>query len=269
MLKRKLKVSIVIVDYFKADRVLTNVENALSQSGDYEIEIIIIDNSCDGDNQRILSALNGVENVSVIVNLHNEGYVKSCNAGVALSQGDFVFLVNPDIIWVTDDIITKVIRKFYADPEIGIIGTRQVNDDGRIAETVRRFPGFFAQIARRTFLRNLPLVKKYVANYEFSDFDYLVSSDVDWIQSSFMVIKRDVWTLLDGLDSRFFLFMSDPDICYRAWLKNIRVHYMADVLVGADGKRCSAGGFSTIFTSKTLRYHLRDAVYYYLKYFFR
>ena len=259
-------VSIIIVDFFKAPRVVENVKAALLQQGDFRVEVIVIDNSCNENNQRELKVLDGLPGVTLIFNNSNAGYVGACNQGFKLCKGEYIFLVNPDIVWMKDNVLSKVVGTFSTEGSIGIIGVRQENDDGTTPETVRRFPDLLTQIARRTFLRDLPWLRSRVAKYEVTSFDYSVSADVDWVQSSFMAITRDVWLLLGGLDKRFFLFMSDPDICYRAWGHNYRVFYQSDVLVGADGKRCSEGGIRDIFTSKAIRYHLRDAIYYQFKY---
>lgn len=264
-MSRLLVVSIIIVDYFKAERVIANVQSAITQIGDFQFEIIVIDNSCNDNNKRILQELDKQENVSIIFNTNNVGYIKACNQGVGLARGDFIFLVNPDIAWKSNNIITQVVNKFNADTSIGIIGTRQVNDDGTTPDTVRRFPNITAQISRRTFLRKLPWFRSRVADYEVNDFDYSVSADVDWVQSSFMAIRKVVWDSVGGLDTSYFLFMSDPDICYKAWSSGYRVYYMSQITVGADGKRCSAGGFRAVFTNKAVRHHIHDALIYSLK----
>jgi len=261
--------SVIIVDFFKAPRVIENVKAALLQKGNFEIEVIVIDNSCDLRNRNILQELDGLPSVTIVFNYANKGYVDACNQAFYLCRGDYVFLVNPDITWKSSSVLSRVVATFSSNHDIGIVGVRQENDDGTTPETVRSFPDIVTQIARRTFIRNLPWFKSQVKEYELANFDYSVSADVDWIQSSFMAVKRDVWNGVNGLDSRFFLFMADPDICYQTWLKGYRVFYQADVLVGADGKRCSAGGFKEVFFSQALRFHIRDAFIYQLKYLFK
>ncbi|PHS73131.1 MAG: glycosyl transferase family 2 [Cycloclasticus sp.] len=262
-------ISIIIVDFFKAGRVVDNVKGALSQKGAFELEVIVIDNSCDKDNRNKLQNLVELSDVTVIFNDANVGYVEACNQGFDLGSGEYIFLVNPDIVWKSNDIISDIISTFNEAKDIGVIGVRQENDDGSTPEIVRRFPNIVAQISRRTFLRRLPWFESRTAEYEVVDFDYSISTDVDWVQSSFMCVKRNVWLDVNGLDSRFFLFMADPDICYQTWLKGYRVFYQADILVGADGKRCSAGGLGEFFTNQAIRYHLRDAIHYQLKYLFK
>lgn len=265
----KTLISVVIVDYFKAQRVVENVDQVLAQQGNFDIEVIVIDNSVDEENQKILSRLRDHDNVTLVFNEDNIGYTQASNQGAFLCHGDYLFFVNPDIEWKSPAILREIVEIYKEDPSIGIVGTRQLNDDGTVPDTVRRFPDIYSQIIRRTALRHLPLLKNMVEHYEYFNFDYSKTADVDWIQSSFMAISRLAWEKVHGFDSRYFIFMADPDICYKCWEVGYKVHYESGVVVGADGIRCSAGGFSDIFTNKVLRFHIRDAFAYYFKYFFK
>ena len=136
--------------------------------------------------------------------------------------------------------------------------TRTLDEDTRITP-----PGVIVAT-----LDDIPMFKKAVEHYELNDFDYGKSQYVDWIQSSLIIVRGDLWEKIGGLDERYFLFMSDPEICFRAWELNYQVFYNAELTVGADGKRCSAGGFADVFSSKSLQYHILDAIKYQLRHLF-
>ena len=78
---KKILISVVIVDFFKAQRVVHNVERILTQQGDFDIEVIIIDNSMDSGNQQILSQYQDTNNVTLIFNQQNNGYPRGSNQG--------------------------------------------------------------------------------------------------------------------------------------------------------------------------------------------
>ncbi|NQZ90900.1 MAG: glycosyltransferase family 2 protein [Moritella sp.] len=263
---KKILISVVIVDFFKAQRVVHNVERILTQQGDFDIEVIIIDNSMDSGNKKILSQYQDTDNVTLIFNQQNNGYPRGSNQGAYLCNGDYLLFVNPDIEWKSASTLADIVAIYNRDPEIGIVGTRQLNDDGSTPDTVRRFPNLLAQVVRRTSLRNWPLLKGIAEHYEYVEFDYFKSANVDWLQSSFMAISREVWGKIGGFDNRYFIFMADPDICYKCWELGYKVHYESEIVVGADGLRCSDGGFKDVFTSRILRFHIRDAFIYHFHY---
>ena len=73
------KLSIIILDYYKAEKVLKNVSGLLDQIVGFEFDIYIVDNSLDKNNAFLLNTLKGKANVKVIINKENEGYTKPHN----------------------------------------------------------------------------------------------------------------------------------------------------------------------------------------------
>lgn len=264
------KVSIIILDYLKSKRVCENVESIHAQKVDFPFEVIIVDNSCNPLNAEKLKTLKGYPDVKIFINESNVGYIRGNNQGVSHSHGEYILIVNPDIVWRDPHTLQKLIRYMEHHPEIGVLGPKQINDgDGSVAMTVRAFPKLTLQVARRTWLRRLPLVKDWVAHDEMRHLNYNLIQPVDWIQSSFWVTRRSVWDKFDGLDPRYFIFMSDPDYCYKCWKAGLQVVYYPEVAVFADGIRASAGGLKAFFTRWTLRQHLKDAIAYRLAHLFK
>lgn len=260
------KATVIIVDYHKAERVLENVRSLLAQTGGFEIKIIIVDNSVDAKNAEILRQLESEKNVKIIINTENLGYPRANNLGAREAEGEYIFIVNPDIVWRESDTLQKILNYMDANPQIGVLGPAQKNDgDGSRPLVARAFPRLFLQLARRTFLRKLPLVSGWVAHDERQDLDVNLTQEVDWLQSSFFVVRRDLWDGLGGFDENYFLFMADSELCWRAWKNGKKVVYFADTTVYADGKRCSEGGFLDFFRKQAMRWHFKDSLRYSLK----
>lgn len=265
----ELDLLIVIVDYFKADRVVESVKLLQEQVCNRNYRIVILDNSVDADNSKKLQSLVRYDNVKLIVNEKNLGYTKGCNFGASVATSKYIALLNPDILIDNKNSLEMLIDEMEKNNSIGVLGTRQINDNGMTPDSVRGFPNLATLICRRTPLRRLPRLKEQVEKYECINFDYSQSQNVEWIQSSFVIIRRDLWNLINGLDEKYFLFMSDIDICYYAWQLGYKVRYTADIEVKADGQRCSAGGLREVFFDRALQIHIKDAIIYELKNLFR
>lgn len=256
------KATIVILDYKKAPRVVENVRSILAQKKNFEVKIVVVDNSNDVKNAELLQPLASEKNVELIINKGNLGYTKANNLGAKEAEGDYIFIVNPDIIWREEDTLQKMVDYLDANPEVGILGPAQKNDDGTRPLVVRAFPHLFLQIARRTWLRKLPLIKSWVAKDECQDLDPNKTQEVDWLQSSFFAVRKDLWQSLGGFNEDYFLFMADSEMCWRAWKNGKKVVYFAETTVYADGKRCSDGGLLDFFKSKTMQWHFKDSLKY-------
>ena len=263
----KYKATIIILDFLKAQRVTENVESLLRQEVNFDYKIIVIDNSCNEDNANTLRKLEKYGNVQVKINEKNTGYTKAHNDVKKDIEGEYVFVVNPDILSKHEDTLQKMVDFMDKHEQVGIAGPRQINDDGSVAMTVRAFPKFHVQVSRRTFLRHLPLLSKQVAYDEMTHLDYTKAQPVDWIQSSFVVVRKELWDQLGGFDEDYFIFMGDVELCYQAWKKGYEVIYLPQVQVYADGQRASAGGFKAFFKSWVLRQHVKDAIKYQAKHF--
>ena len=255
--------SIVILDFLKSKRVCENVKSILDQEVDFPVDIIVVDNSVNENNAEKLLELTKYPNVKVKVNKENIGYIRGNNEGAKMATGKYLLIVNPDIVWRHKDTLQKMVDYMESHEAIGILGPKQINDDdGSIAMTVRAFPNFFLQIARRTDLRKLPLIRSWVAYDEMRHLDYDIIQEVDWLQSSFWVIRKSLWDSFSGLNPDYFIFMSDPDLCFKVWEKGYKVVYFPKTTVYADGIRASQGGFRDYFKKWTLRQHVKDSLKY-------
>lgn len=274
-------VSFLILDYFKAEKVLKNISGILSQDYSGDIEIIIGDNSESQENKKILEK--GIEKLKKEIeknqflysrNIHflhfqkNVGYSKGNNALAEKSQGEYLCIVNPDIEWNNSQTLKTLIEYQENNEEVGIVAPRQKELSGKEALSIRAFPSFFTQIARRTLFRKISPFLEKVEKDEMQHINRNKTQEVDWVQSSFLVIHKDLWKNLDGFDESYFLFLADTQLCKDAWKMNKKVVHFADVTVYSDGIRCSEGGFFSFFISRTLQIHVLDSLKYFWKHFF-
>ena len=212
-------VSAIILDYYKAEKVVANVQGLLGQSSGLSVEIVVADNSCNSCNAEILRQLRAtIPVIDLVINEKNLGYTKGCNRAVGRSRGQYVLICNPDITWPDPTALATMVDYLDAHPDVGIVGPRQVNEaDGSNPLTIRGFPNLFTQVIRRTILRTLPILRDIVAYDEMRHLDLGQTQTVDWLQSSCILTRRSFWDRVGGFDERYVLFMADPELCWQAW----------------------------------------------------
>ncbi len=258
------KLSIIILDYFKASKVIKNVRSLLEQEVNFVFEIHIIDNSCNKSNAFLLQTLSDNKNVRITTNKINEGYSVPQNRLIKELENEYILILNPDIFWKDKSSLQKIVDFMDKNKDIGIIGPKQVDENGNISMSVRAFPKLHVQISRRTFLRELPVLKDLVEYDEMKHLDYSKIQEVDWLQSSCIMIRRELWDDIGGFNENYFLFMADVELCLESWKKDMKVVYYPEVEVNADGIRCSRGGVASFFKNWILRTHVKDAIKYQL-----
>ena len=260
---KNTRVTIIILHYKKTDRTIRNVNYLLQQKTDFGLKIILVDNSGHEKRRQLLvESFKQCGNVEILVNPRNLGYTRGYNSAKGHEEGDYIFSVNDDILFEEDDSMQKIVNYMDSHPEVAILGPEQINDDGTITMSVRAFPRLYLQVARRTFFRNTPVLKEKIAHDEMRHLDYSRIQDVDWLQSSCCIIRRDFWERVGGYNEYYFLFMADTEMCFRAWEMGYRVTYFPETRVYQDGLRVSRGGFLDFFRSWVLRQHVWDSLKY-------
>lgn len=236
-------VHIIIVDYFKAPRVVESVRLLEEQDlKGIKITITIIDNSCCADNFAVLKGVKGC-NVEVVESPRNIGYVAAVNfAAKRVPDADAILLLNPDIL-IKDRGVLYGLYSNFEDPACYIVGPAQINDDGSMPRIVRGYPSLFALASKRTVLGKTSWGAKSVSKYLLDDFDLSRRQAVPWIQSSCVLIRKSYWDAVGGLNKKYYLFMADIEICKKAYEYGGEVIYDPRCTVFADGRRCSEGGF--------------------------
>ncbi|MGF1737309.1 glycosyltransferase [Photobacterium satsumensis] len=264
----KNKVHVVIVDFFKGEKLL-DLLKCLDEQDAVFINVIVIDNSMSDDNFSVYSSFTSKSiNIEFYQSPCNLGYSKACNIGAtkASSDSDFILFLNPDIYIKDSRLIKEAIDSYLSLNNVGSLGVSQENPDGTYENVARSFPQISSLIVKR-----VPLLSKIfsdkLSKYLSVENTYNINSQlqpVDWLQSSFLLIDIKTWTELGGFNERYYIFMADVDIGKR--IQDFMKYSYLDrsLVISADGVRSSNGGLKNIFSSKVLRLHIIDAIKYFL-----
>ncbi|WP_304125278.1 glycosyltransferase [Methanosphaera cuniculi] len=116
----KEKVSIIIPIYNAYEETRDCIRSVLLNTRiDYEL-ILINDCSPDKRIRPLLDSLEGIDNIRVIHNKENQGFIKNVNMGMTLAGNNDVVLLNSDTI-VTPRWLTKILISAYKDPRVATV----------------------------------------------------------------------------------------------------------------------------------------------------
>src|SRR5690606_19228021 len=126
-------VSAVVVSYNVRPLLLRCIA-ALRADG---VERIVVVDNASSDGSAPAAALEpGVEVVASPVNL---GFGTGTNRGVARTSEPYVLVVNPDVV-VGPGSTRLLVELLEAEPDVALAAPRIETPDGRVYESVRRFP---------------------------------------------------------------------------------------------------------------------------------
>ncbi len=251
-----MDLSIVIVSWNTCDLLRDNLKSIFDSNSKLDFEVLVVDNhSQDGTVQMIAQEF---PSVSIIANNYNAGFSAANNQAIAMAQGFYVLLLNPDMR-VLPSALDDMFAFMNAHPETGIAGCRLFGEDGKTVLHVRRFPNLLDQLA---IVLKLPhLFPKVLNKYLMRNFDYEKQAEVDSIRGSFFMIRRELIQKIGGLDERYFVWFEEVDYCKQAREAGFKVMYNPDVkCIDYVGK-----SFSQVKRGKTQKYFKNSMLVYFKK----
>jgi GT2 family glycosyltransferase len=123
-------VSIVIPVYGKPEFTIACIRSIAQNSPKCTYEILILDDKSPDNSAEILK---DIVNIRVIENKTNLGFLKSCNYGIPLANGKYIFLLNNDTA-VLPDFLDKLLDVFKTKSDAGIVGSKLLYPNGALQE---------------------------------------------------------------------------------------------------------------------------------------
>lgn len=260
----KIKFSVIIVNYYSGLLTKACIQSVRRSYNRDDYEIFVVDNNSHDDSREILTS--EVDNIKVKFTGKNLGYAGAVNVALKETSGEYIVLLNPDIV-VLKEGINEMLKFMDAHPQAGIAGGQLVNPNGSIQESAFRFYSPMTILYRRTFFRYLPWAKRHLDRIFMHDKDFAKEQKVDWILGACMCIRRSSLDVVGLMDERFFLYFEDMDWCRRFLENNREVWYVPQARFAHYHKRESAqdqGIFA--FFSPVARIHIFSGIKYFLKY---
>jgi GT2 family glycosyltransferase len=177
----------------------------------YEVEIIVInDNSTDNTKEY----LEKIEGIKLINNPENLGFLKNINKGLKEAKGDYVLLLNNDVV-VLPNLLKELFYVFENKQDVGAVGAMAIHPTGLILE------------ASSTIFSNAEAMNNgRLATLENPHYQYIKTAD--YCSGYCLLIKR---LLPNGnliqLDEYFLpAYYEETDLCMQLrYNHNLHIYY--------------------------------------------
>ncbi|MBE2182548.1 MAG: glycosyltransferase family 2 protein [Anaerolineae bacterium] len=228
-------VSIVIVSWNVKALLANCLASIYETTAGLAVEIIVVDsNSGDGTVELIGRDF---PHVKLLALADNVGFSRGNNLGIGISTGEYIFLLNPDTL-VKPETIQQLAAYLNDHPEVGIVGPRTLNGDGTTQSTRRRFPTLLTGLFESTWLQSIA-PKAIMRCYYVQDQPDDGTFEVDWVQGSALMFRREVFAQIGGMDEGFMMYSEELDWCKRAVLAGWRVDYVGGARIVHFGGKSS------------------------------
>ncbi len=241
-------VSIVVIEFNSLDDIKKCVDTVKKNSTDIEYEIIVSSNSCYPIKKQE-EIVKDMPDVRWSFNEKNGGFGYGMNQGLKMARGEYLVIMNPDVeIRSSLSVLTDFLSKHK---EVGAIAPQIVGHDGEIQDSCREFVTprrFIMRQVRRLFTKEVSVRAKR--------FDYSKTQTVDCVIGAFIMVTRDVYKKVGGLDDNYFMYAEDIDWCTRIWQNGYQVVYCPMAKVEYEGSRNARtkSKYAKIFMESHIKY---------------
>lgn len=201
------KVSILIPNCEHMGDLKTCLDSVFSKTTWPDYEIVIVENN--STSQEIFDYYAGLqrehENVCVVTWREPYNYSAVNNYGAQYCTGEYLLLLNNDTEVITPDWIQEMLM-FAQRPDVGAVGAKLYYRD----DTVQHGGVIFGMGGLADHMHK---------DYKRTDCGYmgrlLYAQNLTAVTAACMLLRRDVWEKMNGLDTEWAVAFNDVDLCMR------------------------------------------------------
>ncbi len=255
--------SILIINYKNPALLrlcLKSLERTLNPKLDYET--LVVDISSEIETQNVV--LEEFPKVKLVPFKDNIGYTKGVNEGIKESRGNYLLILNPDIVPLKDSLET-LLDYMKKNKDVGLAGPQLLNFDGSPQQSCFGFYNAITIGYRR--VDHLPFKKKVLKKFLLGGEDLSGVRPVDWLMGSALMASRDAVNKVGLMDEKFFLYFSDVDWAKRFWENGYKVVYYPLVKIYHYHRRISKRNawIVDVLVNRQSRQHIKDGFRYLYK----
>lgn len=201
----------VIVVSHDSRRWLEPALNSLfAHAGAIDLDVVVVDNGSDGSAEYVEERFEGAR----AIHCANRGFAHANNCGALTADARYVLFLNPDTE-VVDGSLADLVEYMDDHPRVGLVGCRQLDADGGLWPTARRFPSVGRALGEAVGPERFPFAAAWLGESELDLGRYDEEFPCDWTTGSFLLARSEVLPSDGPLDERFFFYSEEVDLCLR------------------------------------------------------
>lgn len=215
-------ISLVIVNY-NSGKFLKKCLDSVFNQKDANIEIIVIDNKSTDSSLEVLNSYQNdkVTNIEVVANTNNLGYAGGANQGIRIAKGEFIVVMNPDIV-MEEDYLKNCYKFIKNDESIAVVSGKLLKYDFEKAEKLKVIDSTGISITRARKFYDRGQNNSDEGQYEKIERIFGVCGAVPFYRKSAL---EKVCVNSEYYDEDFFAYKEDIDLCWRFNLYGYKCMY--------------------------------------------
>jgi GT2 family glycosyltransferase len=224
------ELSLLVVSWRTRDLLAECLDAIAAELDGLSYEVVVVDNdSGDGTAELLTERAAADRCIHPILSPTNTGFAGGNNLAYHASRGQFIGVVNPDLL-VTRDAVCTMVERLRADPSLGIVSCELVAMDGRPQTLHRRLPTLTSLFFTRTRwggrFDRIVLRRWFDRQLRLADVPHNGLRDVGQVAGAFLFLRR---ATIEGplrgelFDENLLILVNDVDLSRRVHDVGLRV----------------------------------------------
>ncbi len=265
----------IIVNHYRTPEVLKICLKSIKENlfnADFDWEIIATDSATIEKTEEMMEE--SFPDIVFIPFEENVGFGKLVNSAIKKAKGEYLFIINADILAEEKKTIEKMLEYIEKNSDVGMVGPKLLNVNNTVQQSCFRFYTPLTVICRRTALGKTFFGKKILNYFLMKDvFDKGEITEpipVDWLMGSAMMVRKSDLEKVGVFDESFFMYFEDVDWARRFWENGLKVVYFPkSVMYHYHFQSSKKKSLFDSLLSKYARIHIKSALKYFIKYKFK
>ena len=148
----KTDLAVIIVSHNSAGWLAPCLSSVYAKSGDLDLDVVVVDSGSTDDTVDLVRR--EFPDVRVLAT-ENRGFAAANNRGLEIVDAEWVLFLNPDTE-ILSGTLEELVSLLRARPTVGLAGVRQIDENGVMDPTMRRFPNAVRSLSVSLGAERLP-----------------------------------------------------------------------------------------------------------------
>lgn len=214
----------IIIPVYNQVQLLDRCLASLRAQSARAVQIIVVNDASPEDPTAVLQRY---PEATCLTLSENQGYASANNAGLQEAKGEKLLFLNSDTE-LPPDLLERMSAYLDEHPEVGGVAPLHRDFDGGVQRTCYRFPDLRTGLIWDSIVHRRNPEHPLIRSYQMSDWDHQSARSVEHAQTSCLLIRREAFDRIGGMDPNLSLFYNDTDYCRRMELAGFRTQFVPE-----------------------------------------